>query len=152
MACFFASINAHTIHKRGLAEFGRMILAVTGKFPTNFNNYGNHCGFGGHGTSVDPLDECCKAHDECYGKAGKAKCLVSESVYAIPYSWKYSDGVIHCNKDGIISSLLLRNGCAQAACECDRAAVECFLQKHRYFNGVNKSILPPAITGLLVQS
>lgn len=38
-----------------------------------YNDYGCWCGFGGNGKPVDGVDECCKLHDECYGRI-QPKC------------------------------------------------------------------------------
>ncbi|VDI43950.1 Hypothetical predicted protein [Mytilus galloprovincialis] len=33
---------------------------------TAYIGYGNYCGAGGSGPVMDPIDGCCKEHDECY--------------------------------------------------------------------------------------
>lgn len=38
--------------------------------PAIIANYGNWCGKGGAGVVMDSLDQCCKEHDECYGREG----------------------------------------------------------------------------------
>uniref|UniRef100_A0A671U5P3 Phospholipase A2 n=1 Tax=Sparus aurata TaxID=8175 RepID=A0A671U5P3_SPAAU len=49
-------------------DFKNIIGCVQpGVNPFKYNNYGCYCSFGGHGTPVDEVDQCCKVHDEFYG-------------------------------------------------------------------------------------
>jgi hypothetical protein len=56
------------------------------------SNYGNWCGKGGSGKTMDKLDECCKAHDECYDKQ---LCDVAESR-CMPACDKCDDAAVAC--------------------------------------------------------
>ena len=43
--------------KRRIDEFGVMISTTTDRNPMDFNGYGNWCGLGGSGDTVDAIDE-----------------------------------------------------------------------------------------------
>uniref|UniRef100_A0A671U5C6 Phospholipase A2 n=1 Tax=Sparus aurata TaxID=8175 RepID=A0A671U5C6_SPAAU len=53
---------------RSLWQFRNMIKCVQPDvlFALKYDNYGCYCGYGGQGTPVDELDQCCKVHDDCY--------------------------------------------------------------------------------------
>ena len=42
--------------KRRIDEFGQMVAAKTDRSPFDFNGYGNWCGLGGSGETVDEID------------------------------------------------------------------------------------------------
>ena len=48
--------------------------------------YGNHCGLGGNGSTVDDIDYCCYLHDACWGAMD-----FSGQVFE-PYEWSYMAG------------------------------------------------------------
>ncbi|KAM9299562.1 acidic phospholipase A2 Cc1-PLA2-like [Gastrophryne carolinensis] len=102
----------------GLLNFGAMIFRVLGRFPvTSFAFYGCHCGYGGNGLPVDDIDWCCWVHDCCFGELIAGGC----NPYIVHYSFTYRHGILTCSNRNPES-------CARRACECDRAAVLCFLQ------------------------
>ncbi|XP_065181105.1 uncharacterized protein LOC135811788 [Sycon ciliatum] len=84
--------------KRSLLEFARMIDCeipnvnfVQGA--VRYINYGCWCGVGGKGRTVDKIDECCKAHDECYNRAIAARC---ENPKFYTYKHSCSGGRVQC--------------------------------------------------------
>lgn len=72
---------------RWLGNFGFMIYCSTGLWPFDFDDYGCWCGFGGNGTPVDAIDECCKAHDHCYDQTVAANTCGDITEYLAAYSW-----------------------------------------------------------------
>ncbi|KAG1666671.1 Microcephalin [Nymphon striatum] len=81
--------------KRSLFNFARMVLSMTGTNSVRFNGHGNYCGSGGSGNVTDPLDLCCKHHDDCWQKVREEYCLMS--AYITYYSWEKQNGTITCN-------------------------------------------------------
>uniref|UniRef100_A0A671U5V6 Phospholipase A2 n=1 Tax=Sparus aurata TaxID=8175 RepID=A0A671U5V6_SPAAU len=106
---------------RAVWQFGYMISCVQpGVNPFKYNNYGCYCGFGGQGTPVDEVDQCCKVHDDCYGaQISDPRCRGFFSLpYFVYYRYTCSPGRVTCSGT---------NGyCQRTACECDRAAALCF--------------------------
>uniref|UniRef100_A0A4W3IIW6 Phospholipase A2 n=1 Tax=Callorhinchus milii TaxID=7868 RepID=A0A4W3IIW6_CALMI len=85
-----------------------------------FNNYGCYCGYGGGGTPVDTLDQCCFVHDNCYGDTMEMEeCWpIFDNPYTEIYAYTCDDSIVKCTSD---------NGpCEMAICECDRKAALCF--------------------------
>uniref|UniRef100_A0A915JJ93 Phospholipase A2 n=1 Tax=Romanomermis culicivorax TaxID=13658 RepID=A0A915JJ93_ROMCU len=66
-----------------LVGFARAITCATESNPIRYNNYGCYCGWGGSGTPVDPIDNCCQIHDSCYGQCEKLGCWPKLSPYAL---------------------------------------------------------------------
>ncbi|KAJ7390289.1 Phospholipase A2, major isoenzyme [Desmophyllum pertusum] len=109
--------------KRGLTEFGIMVLCTTKRNPFDYNLYGCYCGFGGKGEPVDEIDRCCEIHDGCYHQVHASEspvCPSSSSVYLKPYFIEGCNGCASKN-----------DACQLAICECDSAAAKCFA-KHEY--------------------
>merc|ERR1712059_139805 len=75
--------------------------------------YGNWCGLGGAGATIDKKDKCCKAHDQCYDDSS---CLLHGSL--VLYEW---NGGICAG----ISCLDDTTSCAHEACDCDRTFANC---------------------------
>ncbi|XP_030272155.1 phospholipase A2-like [Sparus aurata] len=111
---------------RAFWQFGYMIWCVQPDVnPLQYNNYGCYCGFGGRGTPVDEVDQCCKVHDDCYGvqmRNPQCKHFFSQP-YFIHYRYTCSQHRVTCSASN--------NYCRRAACECDRKAALCFARsKH----------------------
>ncbi|KAL4240479.1 Phospholipase A2 [Mactra antiquata] len=117
--------------RRRIDEFGEMILLKTDRNPMDFNGYGNWCGFGGKGGTVDDIDACCKAHDECYERINDGSCetLLKYKIYTTEYRWSFKNGNIVCHDD---------DTCAKQLCECDHAASICFGKYQAEYNTQNK--------------
>ncbi|GFY50606.1 phospholipase A(2) [Trichonephila inaurata madagascariensis] len=71
-----------------------MFDMLTGLDPTDYIPYGNWCGYGGQGKPIDPIDECCRVHDNCYGLSEK-ECL-DEQVHVIQYMWRIHNKTVIC--------------------------------------------------------
>ncbi|XP_052791175.1 acidic phospholipase A2 Cc1-PLA2-like isoform X2 [Mya arenaria] len=117
--------------RRRLDEFGEMIMLTTSRSPMDFNGYGNFCGYGGSGDPVDPIDQCCKVHDNCYQRLNRKECdaLLKYRVYTTEYKWSFKDGTIICNE---------LDSCAHELCECDRVAATCFGEHEQLYDPENK--------------
>lgn len=128
LLCLLArwSLLIHSKHvtTRSLGKFARMIKALTGRGPLEYNQYGNYCGFGGTGEPVDDIDRCCAAHDDCYTQLQGRGCV----PYFSPYEVNITGPVVRCASTGQF--------CLDEACRCDEVAARCF-SRHEY-NPVNK--------------
>jgi hypothetical protein len=61
-------LSQHTTGCR--ARYFYKVMTDNGLSPEIIANYGNWCGKGGAGATMDSMDQCCKEHDVCYGAAG----------------------------------------------------------------------------------
>ncbi|XP_020624284.1 phospholipase A2 A2-actitoxin-Cgg2a-like [Orbicella faveolata] len=106
--------------KRNLGQFGAMVLCETKRNPLHYIGYGCWCGFGGKGTPVDEIDQCCYIHDRCYDNiTEKGTCPFEIGVYANVYKRK------DCTRCAEIS-IFGNSRCEKELCECDAAAARCF--------------------------
>ncbi|KAH3852556.1 hypothetical protein DPMN_095067 [Dreissena polymorpha] len=100
VVCVVGTANSRRV-KRRLDEFCEMILLTTSRNCTDFNGYGNWCGFGGSGDTADAIDECCKTHDTCYFIIHHIKdceTLLMYRIFTTEYEWSYREGEIICKK------------------------------------------------------
>jgi hypothetical protein len=82
----------------------------------------NRCGSGSYGSlTVDATDDCCRVHDQCYDRISGGFFGCSPKL--VTYDWqKLANNVIVCT-DPV-------GTCDRNACDCDKAAVDCY-EKHR---------------------
>ncbi|CAH1244329.1 PLA2G10 [Branchiostoma lanceolatum] len=81
--------------KRNFVQLGNMMMCATGRFPSDYLDYGCFCGPGGNmkHAAIDDTDQCCKDHDFCYEYLSR-RCpsylfgLIPFPYLAI-YSYKY---------------------------------------------------------------
>ncbi|XP_072244521.1 phospholipase A2 [Leuresthes tenuis] len=117
---------------KALWQFGKMIICVQpGVNPLAYNEYGCWCGFGGRGTPVDDVDNCCKAHDKCYEQSRNIpECTgIADLPYIIDYNYTCSNQRVTCSA--------ANDSCQAAVCECDRVAAHCFARYE--YNPENKN-------------
>ncbi|XP_013415886.1 basic phospholipase A2 caudoxin-like [Lingula anatina] len=132
------ALPANRLHKRRLDEFGVMITLLTGRGALDYDEYGNWCGPGGDGETVDDIDECCKSHDNCYERIGHNEChmrFVPEDfrTYLTHYGYKVgSSNSIICTDDPV------KNACKRSLCECDREGAMCFARFKDAYNSDNR--------------
>uniref|UniRef100_A0A671X8K3 Phospholipase A2 n=1 Tax=Sparus aurata TaxID=8175 RepID=A0A671X8K3_SPAAU len=128
-ACVVSGVNLYA----SVASFGNMIECVQPDVSAlQYNGYGCYCGFGGRGTPVDELDQCCKDHDECYAAQKRnSQCRGTfNQPYVISYDYNCGRGWASCSASN--------NYCKAAACECDREAALCFARTD--YNLQNKGV------------
>ncbi|KAL4240172.1 hypothetical protein ACF0H5_000966 [Mactra antiquata] len=110
-------------------QFASMVNFKSRISANKFLGYGNYCGMGGKGETMDVIDRCCREHDRCIEIANKRSCLPFAflTYYILPYTWvRTSDGDIYCSNKN--------SRCAMAYCNCDRDCAECFAGNYQYYN------------------
>ncbi|CAC5400849.1 PLA2G [Mytilus coruscus] len=80
-------------------------------------DYGCFCGWYGSGTPIDGVDQCCKDHDDCYGRV--AECWPK----TWPYSYELQTGTVKCQDSP--------SSCKGRICMCDKVFVDC-LHNNKY--------------------
>ncbi|XP_078691274.1 basic phospholipase A2 KBf-VA-like [Branchiostoma floridae x Branchiostoma belcheri] len=60
--------ETHHHGRRNLIQLGNMMMCATGRFPSDYIDYGCFCGPGGDmkHAAIDETDQCCRDHDRCF--------------------------------------------------------------------------------------
>ncbi|CAF3228787.1 unnamed protein product [Rotaria sp. Silwood2] len=120
MLCFYfliviSFIAADSLSFFGQRQYGSMIFYMTGRAPTDYENYGCWCRTGSKPDKyVDEVDLCCKFRLHCYDEVLKSsKCNGIVTEYAVQL-----DKSINCIDN--------TQTCGYEICMCDKLAAECF--------------------------
>ncbi|CAF3573806.1 unnamed protein product [Rotaria socialis] len=120
MLCFYiltiiTFIAVDALSFAGQRSYGSMIFHMTGRAPTDYENYGCWCRTGSKPERyVDDVDLCCKFRFHCYDVAlQSSKCNGIAAEYSIQL-------------DRSIKCIDYNETCAYELCICDKQAVECF--------------------------
>ncbi|KGL90050.1 Otoconin-90, partial [Charadrius vociferus] len=144
VALFFDCLGSHFTWLQSiftnfpaLLNFVNKMKCVTGFCPRDFEDYGCSCRFEMEGLPVDEADECCFQHRKCYEEAIEMECTWDPSKISTDVS---------CSTE----NLTCESGdpCEQFLCNCDKAAIECFVNAHinSSLNGLDVSFCPSAVT------
>ncbi|XP_052066917.1 basic phospholipase A2 PA-9C-like isoform X1 [Mytilus californianus] len=99
-------------NKRAIWNLAYQLTYYFGAFQaTAFLDYGCFCGWYGSGRPVDGLDQCCKDHDDCYGRV--TECW--PKVW--PYSYELQNRTVNCQNRP--------SSCKGRICICDKVFVNC---------------------------
>uniref|UniRef100_A0A915HWL8 Phospholipase A2 n=1 Tax=Romanomermis culicivorax TaxID=13658 RepID=A0A915HWL8_ROMCU len=107
-----------------LIGFARAISCATELNPVRYNNNGCYCGWGGSGIPVDPIDHCCKIHDNCYADCEKLGCWPKLSPYSL--TCLHSTHTPVCDNSE-------NTKCNACCCNCDVAAAICFRDNEHHY-------------------
>ncbi|XP_067386615.1 otoconin-90 [Emydura macquarii macquarii] len=144
VALFFDCLGSHFTWLQSiftnfpaLLHFVNKMKCVTGLCPRDFEDYGCSCRFEMEGLPVDEADSCCFQHRKCYEEAAELEC-----------SWdpaKISPDISCLTKNITCES---GDPCEQLLCNCDKAAIECFVNSHvnSSLNGLDVSFCPAHVT------
>uniref|UniRef100_A0A8D0B5M5 Otoconin 90 n=1 Tax=Salvator merianae TaxID=96440 RepID=A0A8D0B5M5_SALMN len=102
-----------------LLNFVSKMKCVTGICPRDFEDYGCACRFEMEGLPADEVDGCCFQHRKCYEEAMEEECVWDPTRITMDVSCLTKN--ITCESD---------NPCERLLCNCDKAAIECFLHSH----------------------
>ena len=109
--------------RRSSLNFGNMIRCTTGRNPLDYIDYGCYCGLGGKGKTLDGVDRCCHAHDNCYRQLRRRGVCFRLALYFSHYKHSCSN----CSSKN--------KGCSRELCRCDRKAARCF-KRNKYNPGM----------------
>uniref|UniRef100_A0A8C8APQ8 Phospholipase A2-like central domain-containing protein n=1 Tax=Otus sunia TaxID=257818 RepID=A0A8C8APQ8_9STRI len=144
VALFFDCLGSHFTWLQSiftnfpaLLNFVNKMKCVTGFCPRDFEDYGCSCRFETEGLPVDEADECCFQHRKCYEEAIEMECTWDPSKISTDVS---------CSTE----NLTCESGdpCEQFLCNCDKDAIECFVNAHinSSLNGLDISFCPSLVT------
>uniref|UniRef100_A0A8D0GV42 Otoconin 90 n=1 Tax=Sphenodon punctatus TaxID=8508 RepID=A0A8D0GV42_SPHPU len=116
-----------------LLNFVSKMKCVTGLCPRDFEDYGCSCRFEMEGFPVDEADNCCFQHRKCYEEAAEMDCAWDPAKISTDISCLSKN--ITCESE---------DSCKQLLCNCDKAAIECFVHSHinTSLNGLDSSFCP----------
>ncbi|KAM4686336.1 otoconin-90 [Amazona ochrocephala] len=144
VALFFDCLGSHFTWLQSiftnfpaLLNFVNKMKCVTGLCPRDFEDYGCSCRFEMEGLPVDEADECCFQHRKCYEEAMEMECTWDPSKISTDVSC--STEKLTCESG---------DSCEQFLCNCDKDAIECFVNAHinSSLNGLDISFCPPLVT------
>ncbi|OPJ88380.1 HERV-H LTR-associating protein 1 [Patagioenas fasciata monilis] len=120
-----------------LLNFVNKMKCRTGFCPRDFEDYGCSCRFEMEGLPVDEADDCCFQHRKCYEEAIEMECTWDPSKISTDVS---------CSTENL--SCESGDPCEQFLCNCDKDAIECFVNAHinSSLNGLDVSFCPPPVT------
>nr|XP_021154531.1 uncharacterized protein LOC102086319 isoform X4 [Columba livia] len=120
-----------------LLNFVNKMKCRTGFCPRDFEDYGCSCRFEMEGLPVDEADNCCFQHRKCYEEAIEMECAWDPSKISTDIS---------CSTENL--SCESGDPCEQFLCNCDKDAIECFVNAHinSSLNGLDVSFCPSPVT------
>ncbi|KAM9235923.1 otoconin-90 [Leptosomus discolor] len=146
VALFFDCLGSHFTWLQSiftnfpaLLNFVNKMKCIAGFCPRDFEDYGCSCRFEMEGLPVDEADNCCFQHRKCYEEAIEMECTWDPSKISTDAS---------CSTE----NLTCESGdpCEQFLCNCDKEAVECFVNAHinSSLNGLDVSFCPSLVTAI----
>ncbi|XP_062424551.1 otoconin-90 [Rhea pennata] len=144
VALFFDCLGSHFTWLQSiftnfpaLLNFVNKMKCITGFCPRDFEDYGCSCRFEMEGLPVDEADGCCFQHRKCYEEAMEMECTWDPSKISTDVS---------CPTEKLICES--GDPCEQLLCNCDKDAIECFLNAHinSSLNGLDVSFCPSLVT------
>nr|XP_009687975.1 PREDICTED: otoconin-90 [Struthio camelus australis] len=144
VALFFDCLGSHFTWLQSiftnfpaLLNFVNKMKCITGFCPRDFEDYGCSCRFEMEGLPVDEADGCCFQHRKCYEEAMEMECIWDPSKISTDVS---------CPTEKLICES--GDPCEQLLCNCDKDAIECFLNAHinSSLNGLDVSFCPSLVT------
>ncbi|XP_073446534.1 otoconin-90 [Dendrobates tinctorius] len=120
-----------------LLNFASKLKCVTGLCPKDLEDYGCACRYELEGLPIDAADSCCFQHRKCYEEALEMDCVWDPS--------KISADVTCLTKNLTCES---GSGCEKLLCDCDKAAIECFVNTHvnSSLKGMDITFCPAPVT------
>ncbi|NXF32048.1 OC90 protein, partial [Nyctibius bracteatus] len=140
VALFFDCLGSHFTWLQSiftnfpaLLNFVNKMKCVTGFCPRDFEDYGCSCRFEMEGLPVDEADDCCFQHRKCYEEAMEMECTWDPSKISTDVS---------CSTENLTCDS--GDPCEQFLCNCDKDAIECFMNAHinSSLNGLDVSSCP----------
>ncbi|VDI43949.1 Hypothetical predicted protein [Mytilus galloprovincialis] len=102
---------------------------------TAYIGYGNYCGAGGSGPVMDPIDGCCKEHDECYLVIDTLQgCMSVDTNFMLLFNERRQE--LNCEFEV--------ETCRRRVCECDLDLAQCLQVNDVYYD---RSLIQPKRLG-----
>uniref|UniRef100_G1KKJ3 Otoconin 90 n=1 Tax=Anolis carolinensis TaxID=28377 RepID=G1KKJ3_ANOCA len=145
VAVFFDCLGSHFTWLQSiftnfpaLLNFVNKMKCVTGICPRDFEDYGCACRFEMEGLPVDEVDDCCFQHRKCYEEATDEECMWDPAKLTMDVSCLTKN--LTCESE---------DSCELFLCNCDKAAIECFLHSrfNSSMNNLDVSFCPAPVTG-----
>ncbi|XP_075067570.1 otoconin-90 [Mixophyes fleayi] len=120
-----------------LLNFVSKLKCVTGLCPKDLEDYGCTCRYELEGLPVDAADSCCFQHRKCYEEALEMDCVWDPSRIIADVSCLSKN--LTCESG---------DGCEKLLCECDKDAIQCFVNTHinSSVKGMDIAFCPTPVT------
>ncbi|XP_072007273.1 otoconin-90 [Engystomops pustulosus] len=120
-----------------LLNFVSKLKCVTGLCPKDLEDYGCACRYELEGLPIDAVDSCCFQHRKCYEEAMEMDCVWDPSKIIADVSCLTKN--LTCESG---------NDCEKLLCDCDKAAIECFVNTHinSSLKGMDITFCPAPVT------
>ncbi|XP_075172128.1 otoconin-90 [Anomaloglossus baeobatrachus] len=120
-----------------LLNFVSKLKCVSGLCPKDLEDYGCACRYELEGLPIDAADSCCFQHRKCHEEALEMDCV-----------WDPSQ--ISADASCLTKNLTCESGsdCEKLLCDCDKAAIECFVNTHvnSSLKGMDITFCPAPVT------
>ncbi|KAE8599684.1 hypothetical protein XENTR_v10017282 [Xenopus tropicalis] len=120
-----------------LLNFVSKLKCVTGLCPKDLEDYGCACRYEMEGQPIDGTDSCCYQHRRCYEEATDIDCV-------------WDPAKITADVSCLSKNLTCESGdaCEKRLCDCDKAAIECFVNSHinSSVKGMDIAFCPAPVT------
>ncbi|RUS89372.1 hypothetical protein EGW08_002892 [Elysia chlorotica] len=128
-----AGVAHRSRHKRNALQMCELIAQHTNRGCLDFNNYGCFCGLGNNGIDhVDPVDGCCRVHDQCYGNV---LCY-----WMYPQFVGYNiDCTAHPTEPCQCTDSPLSSPCSYSTCRCDLEFAQCLARAVPTYNPIYRN-------------
>ncbi|XP_069815722.1 otoconin-90 [Dendropsophus ebraccatus] len=120
-----------------LLNFVSKLKCVTGLCPKDLEDYGCACRYELEGLPIDAADSCCFQHRKCYEEALEMDCTWDPSKITADVSCLSKNLTCESGSD-----------CEKVLCDCDKAAIECFVNTHinSSVKGLDITFCPALVT------
>ncbi|XP_056378751.1 uncharacterized protein LOC130274443 isoform X3 [Hyla sarda] len=120
-----------------LLNFVSKLKCVTGLCPKDLEDYGCACRYELEGLPIDAADSCCFQHRKCYEEASEMDCSLDPSKIIADVSCLTKNLTCESGSD-----------CEKLLCDCDKAAIECFVNTHinSSLKGLDITFCPAPVT------
>ncbi|XP_071174196.1 acidic phospholipase A2-like [Mytilus edulis] len=127
MLCLANALNMRLRNRKAHLETSNLLTRSTiNREADDYSGYGNYCGVGGRGPVLDPIDACCKEHDDCYLVIDTLLgCNSVDTNFILSFDENAQE--LNCSQEVV-------NTCRRRVCVCDVDFARCLQINDVYYD------------------